>query len=90
MSRQTAPVELGAVCAVIPARGGSKGVPRKNLRLVGGESLIARAVRAVASVPAVDFVYVSTDDDEIADAATGAGAQVIHRPADLSGDTSTS
>jgi YrbI family 3-deoxy-D-manno-octulosonate 8-phosphate phosphatase len=90
LSPQAELVELGAVYAVIPARGGSKGVPRKNLRLVGGESLIARAVRAVASVPTVDVVYVSTDDAEIADAAMGAGARVIDRPADLAGDLASS
>ncbi|GAA3510992.1 N-acylneuraminate cytidylyltransferase [Aeromicrobium panaciterrae] len=90
MNPQSELVELGGVCAVIPARGGSKGVPRKNLRLVGGESLIARAVRAVAGVSTVDAVYVSTDDAEIADAARNAGARVIDRPTDIAGDTASS
>lgn len=74
------------VVAVIPARGGSKGVPGKNLRPVGGVPLIVRAVRAALGVPAIDQVVVSTDHDGIALAALGAGARVIDRPADLAGD----
>src|SRR5919112_939049 len=76
--------------AVIPARGGSKGVPGKNLRRVGGRSLIVRAVHACQAADAVDAVYVSTDDYEIASAATQAGANVIIRPDDIAGDTATS
>jgi len=80
----------GIVAAIIPARGGSKGVPRKNLRRVGGVPLVARAVRAAAAAASVDLVVVSTDDDEIAAVAEDAGAQVIRRPDGLSGDTATS
>ena len=76
--------------AVIPARGGSKGVPGKNLRRVGGLPLVARAVRACRAAQRVDLVVVSTDDDAIAAAAVAAGAQVVRRPADLAGDTATS
>ena len=76
------------VVAIIPARGGSKGVPRKNLRLVGGRSLIARAVQACAGAAGVDRTIVSTDDAEIAEAARGAGAEVpFLRPAELASDT---
>lgn len=75
--------------AIIPARGGSKGVPRKNLQRVGGVPLVARAVRA-ATAAGVDLVVVSTDDAEIAAIATAAGARIIHRPAEISGDTATS
>ena len=78
------------VVAVIPARGGSKGVPGKNLSHVGGRSLVARAVDACRASAAIDAVYVSTDDRVIAYAAEQAGAAVIHRPAELSGDTATS
>ncbi|HEY0240558.1 MAG TPA: acylneuraminate cytidylyltransferase, partial [Friedmanniella sp.] len=78
------------VVAVIPARGGSKGVPGKNLRRVGGRSLVARAVDACRRAAYVDAVYVSTDDDAIAGEATLAGAGVIRRPASLSGDTASS
>ena len=76
--------------AVIPARGGSKGVPGKNLRRVGGRSLVERAVDACRSARLVDAVYVSTDDPDIARAATAAGALVIDRPVDLAGDTASS
>ncbi len=78
------------VIAVIPARGGSKGVPGKNLREVAGVPLVARAVRAALAAASVDLVVVSTDDAEIAATAEAAGAEVIDRPADLSGDTASS
>jgi YrbI family 3-deoxy-D-manno-octulosonate 8-phosphate phosphatase len=78
------------VVAVIPARGGSKGVPGKNLSQVGGRSLVARAVDACRSAGSIDAVYVSTDDRVIAHAAEQAGASVIMRPAALAGDTATS
>ncbi|WP_240750550.1 acylneuraminate cytidylyltransferase [Microbacterium sp. K27] len=76
--------------AIIPARGGSKQVPRKNLQRVGGVPLVERAVRAAAAAPGIDLVVVSTDDDEIAAVAMSAGARVVRRPAALSGDTATS
>lgn len=81
---------LSRVVAVIPARGGSKGVPGKNLRRVGGRSLVARAVDACLAAATVTEVYVSTDDTDIAAEARGAGAAVIERPASLSGDLATS
>jgi YrbI family 3-deoxy-D-manno-octulosonate 8-phosphate phosphatase len=78
------------VAAIIPARGGSKQVPRKNLARVGGVPLIERAVRAAAAAEGVDMVVVSTDDDEIAAVAVAAGARIIRRPAEISGDTASS
>jgi YrbI family 3-deoxy-D-manno-octulosonate 8-phosphate phosphatase len=78
------------VVAVIPARGGSKGLPGKNLAPVAGRPLVARAVHAAAAALHVDRVVVSTDDPLIADAARDAGAEVIERPAELAGDTATS
>ena len=78
------------VIAIIPARGGSKGLPGKNLRRVGGRSLVARAVDACRASRRVDEVYVSTDDAEIAASAEVAGAKVIMRPAELSDDTASS
>lgn len=75
--------------AVIPARGGSKGVPRKNLQRVGGRSLVARAV-AAAQRAGVSLVVVSTDDAEIGREAESAGADVVWRPDSLSGDTASS
>ncbi len=77
------------VVAVIPARGGSKGVPGKNLRRVGGVPLVARAVHA-AHAAGVGAVYVSTDDAAIAAAARAAGADVIDRPVEISGDLASS
>lgn len=80
----------GEVVAVIPARGGSKGVPGKNLRRVGGIPLIGRAVAAARGVPQIDRVVVSTDDDEIAAVAREWGAEIVDRPAFLAGDTASS
>ncbi|NHI16998.1 acylneuraminate cytidylyltransferase [Microbacterium excoecariae] len=80
----------GEVVAIIPARGGSKGVPRKNLARVGGIPLVARAVRAARDSGAIDRVVVSTDDSEIAGVAREWGAEVVWRPRELSGDTAGS
>jgi YrbI family 3-deoxy-D-manno-octulosonate 8-phosphate phosphatase len=81
---------VSGVLAVIPARGGSKGVPGKNLARVGGLPLVARAVRAALGAQRITRVAVSTDDPEIAAAATQAGAVLVRRPAELSGDTASS
>lgn len=89
MPHSAAPHSQGTACVVL-ARGGSKGVPGKNLRPVGGVSLIGRAVRAARAAEAVAAVYVSTDDAAIATEARLHGAQIIDRPAELSGDTATS
>ncbi|MEU6401613.1 N-acylneuraminate cytidylyltransferase [Streptomyces sp. NPDC046985] len=78
------------VLAVIPARGGSKGVPAKNLAAVGGLPLVARAVRECRAARLVTDVVVSTDDPATAAAARAAGAEVVLRPAALAGDTATS
>ena len=80
----------GDVLVVIPARGGSKGVPGKNLARVGGVPLVVRAVRAALQASRVTRVAVSTDDASIAAAATAAGATVVRRPTDLSSDTASS
>ncbi len=76
--------------AIIPARGGSKGIPNKNLQTVGGITLLARTVSACLESDSITAVYVSTDSDEIAAVALKSGAQVIRRPADISGDTASS
>lgn len=78
------------VLVVIPARGGSKGVPAKNLAEVGGTPLVARAVRAALDAPLVTHVVVSTDDARIAAVARRAGAEVVERPDDIAGDLATS
>lgn len=73
--------------AVIPARGGSKRIPRKNARDFLGEPLIARTVRCVLDSGVFDRVVVSTDDKEIAELALAAGAEVpFMRPASLADD----
>ncbi|MFD5793278.1 cytidylyltransferase domain-containing protein [Streptomyces diastatochromogenes] len=83
-------VALRRVLAVIPARGGSKGVPAKNLAPIGGVPLVARAVRECLATRLVTDVVVSTDDQAIAAAAREAGAEVVLRPAAIAGDTATS
>lgn len=73
--------------AVIPARGGSKGIPRKNLRLLAGRPLIAHTIEVARQCPSLTHVIVSTDDVEIAEVARHYGAEVpFLRPADLAGD----
>lgn len=79
-----------SVVAIIPARGGSVGVPMKNLRRIGGIPLIARAVRACRAARHIDDVFVSTDDAAIAAAAGLAGAEIIQRPAELAGNEASS
>ena len=76
------------VLAVIPARGGSKGVPRKNIREVGGKPLIAYTIEtAVALKSLFHRIIVSTDDEEIARVAEQFGAEVpFMRPPELAGD----
>jgi YrbI family 3-deoxy-D-manno-octulosonate 8-phosphate phosphatase len=81
---------MSEVVAVIPARGGSKGVVRKNLRRVGGIPLVARAIDAARRCAAVDRVVVTTDDADIAAVAGEWGAEVVARPDELAGDTATS
>ncbi len=76
--------------SILLARGGSKGVPGKNLQPVGGLSLVARSVRAARAASLVDTVLVSTDDAGIAAEARRFGARVVDRPAELSGDAATS
>ena len=77
------------VLVVVPARGGSKGVPRKNLQLLGGRPLVAHAVAAGLAARSVSRVVCSTDDPEIAEAARAAGAEVpFLRPVELAQDTS--
>ncbi|WP_031506327.1 N-acylneuraminate cytidylyltransferase [Streptomyces megasporus] len=84
------PPNAPVVLAVIPARGGSKGVPAKNLATVGGVPLVVRAARECLAARGVTHVVVSTDDAAIAEAARGTGAEVVERPADIAGDTATS
>lgn len=78
------------VLAAIPARGGSKGVPRKNVRPLGGRPLITWSIDVALAARGLARVVVSTDDEEIATVAREAGADVpFRRPAHLASDTAS-
>ena len=72
--------------AIIPARGGSKGIPLKNLQPVNGVSLLKRAISSALASGVFDHVFVSTDHDGIAQAGLDSGASVLRRAAAFSGD----
>jgi CMP-N,N'-diacetyllegionaminic acid synthase len=72
--------------AVIPARGGSRSIPRKNLVLLGGRPLLTWSIDAARAVPAIGRIVVSTEDDAIAQVARHDGAEVDARPAALATD----
>lgn len=74
---------------LILARGGSKGVPRKNIKLLGGLPLIAYPIIAAKNSKKIEDIYVSTDDNEISEIAKNYGAKIIKRPKSISGDRST-
>jgi len=74
------------VIAVIPARGGSKSIPGKNLRLLGGKPLLAWPIDVAREVAEIDRIIVSTDDAQIADTARSCGAEVYARPVHLATD----
>lgn len=76
--------------AIIPARGGSKGIPRKNVLPVGGIPLLAHTILHATNSRLVDLVVVSTDDEEIAEVAVAYGATVVERPPELASDTAAS
>jgi CMP-N-acetylneuraminic acid synthetase len=78
---------MATVAALIPARGGSKSIPRKNIVPVGGKPLIAWTIEAALGSKLLDRVYVSTDDEEIASVSRAHGAEVpFMRPAELASD----
>jgi YrbI family 3-deoxy-D-manno-octulosonate 8-phosphate phosphatase len=76
--------------AIIPARGGSKGIIDKNLQSVRGVPLVVRAIRTCLDSFIIDRVYVSTDSERIAQVAESHGARVVRRPRELATDTSSS
>lgn len=80
---------MGKVLAVVPARAGSKGIPRKNLRKIRGRSLTECAIKTAQDAELVDNIVLSTDSDEIAQIGHNLGATVLRRPADLAGDKAT-
>tara|TARA_R110002051_G_scaffold1143_9_gene5878 strand:+ start:40373 stop:41107 length:735 start_codon:yes stop_codon:yes gene_type:complete len=77
------------ITALIPARGGSQGVPRKNIKLLKGHPLIAYSIVAAKMCPAIKSVVVSTDDDEISSIAMSYGAEILMRPDEIAQDSST-
>ena len=82
--KQDRPRTIATICA----RGGSKGLPRKNVLPFGGEPLVAHSIRQALACPLIEGVYVSTDDDEIAGIARRYGAEVPYRrPAALASDS---
>jgi len=76
------------IVAIIPARGGSKGIKRKNLAMLAGKSLLEWTVRYAQKALFIDNVYVTTDNNSIAEAAHELGAVIIKRPKELAEDWS--
>jgi CMP-N,N'-diacetyllegionaminic acid synthase len=79
---------VSKILAIIPARGGSKTIPRKNLRLLHGKPLIAHSIGTALKSRSIDRVTVSTEDHEIAEISKKYGAEVIERPEELARDDS--
>ena len=78
------------ILAIIPARGGSKGIPNKNIQNVGGKPLIVRTIESALKSELITRLIVSTDDKKISDISKHCGAEVIKRPQNISGDVATS
>ena len=83
-------VDKQHVVAIIPARGGSVGIPKKNLMPLSGKPLLGWTIDHALDTKEIDEVYVSTDDDGIANYAVSRGVQVIRRPAGISGGDANS
>jgi len=79
---------VSRIFAFVFARGGSKGLPGKNLLPIGGTPLIAHSINIARAIPQISRVFVSTEDAEIKKVAQYYGAEVIDRPAELAGDKS--
>jgi CMP-N,N'-diacetyllegionaminic acid synthase len=78
------------ILGVVPARGGSKGVPRKNVRLLGGQPLVLHTLDTARASDSLDELVVSTEDDAIAAIVRSAGVKVVDRPMELARDTTPS
>jgi len=77
------------IIALIPARGGSKGIPKKNIKKFMGSPLIVHTINYALSYHKINDVYVSTDNLEISEISKNAGAKIIDRPNNISTDTAT-
>ncbi len=78
------------IIAIIPARGGSKGILQKNIKLLNEKPLIFYAINAAKNSKYIDEVYVSTDDDKISEISLRFGAKILKRPAEFATDTVSS
>ena len=81
-------MENKKIIAIIPARGGSKGIPRKNIKILASKPLIAWTIEAAKNSKYLDRVIVSTEDEEIAEISKKYGAEVVERPEELATDAS--
>jgi len=81
-------MENKKIIAIIPARGGSRGIPKKNIKEIAGKPLIAWTIIPALKSKYLDRVIVSTDDKEIANISRERGVEVIERPRELAGDKS--
>ena len=77
------------ILGLIPARGGSKGVPNKNIKMINGKPLIVWTIEAAKKSKLLDKIIVSTDSEDIAEIAKAAGAEILIRPAYLATDTAS-
>jgi CMP-N-acetylneuraminic acid synthetase len=82
-------VPMTKTYAFVFARGGSKGLPRKNVLSIGGIPMLAHSIHSARALQEIDQIYVSTDCEEIASIASQYGAEVIIRPSELASDTAS-
>jgi N-acylneuraminate cytidylyltransferase len=80
---------MSKIIAFIPARGGSKGIPNKNIKTFCGKPLISHSIQYALNSDLIDKVIVSSDDQKILEIANNEGAMIIERPSELATDTST-
>lgn len=74
------------ILGIIPARGGSKGIPKKNIKIIAGKPLIAWTIEAAENSSLLDKYIVSTEDEKIAEVSRQYGAEVLYRPPELATD----
>ena len=79
---------MSQIIALIPARGGSKGIPRKNLAMLAGRPLVAHTIEAAMQAASISTTYLSSDDEDILEIGRRAGCQTLRRPAEWAGDSS--